>query len=71
MTKILSELTPGDTVLRPFFGTTEVVKLVRPRTPRARKYFTVEFESGESWTNDATYLFEVPVKTSAPATSTP
>ena len=51
----LADLQVGDRVLRPFFNTVEVVTVIRPRTPRARTYLTVEFQSGNEWTNHKTY----------------
>lgn len=52
----ISDLKPGDRVVRPHHDEVVTVALVRPRTPRARKYLTVEWTEGESWSAEGSYL---------------
>jgi hypothetical protein len=52
----MDQIRPGDRIVRPHF--TEQTPLVvesRPRTPRARKYWTLVYEDGGSWSSERDY----------------
>jgi hypothetical protein len=55
----LGALEVGDVVLRPFFGSLETIVAIEPRTPRARRYLTLRFASGNEWTNVREYRMQI------------